>query len=99
MTFDLGGVAAESKLAAAHHIDAAGNVEHALRVLLDQKDGHALRADRREEPVDLIDHQRSKAERRLVEHEKPRSRQQRPGNGELLLLAAGKLPCGLAPSL
>ena len=73
--------------------------EYALRVLLDQQDGHALRADRSEQRIDLIDHHRGEAERRLVEHEKPRPRQQRPGDGELLLLAAGKLPGRLTPPL
>ena len=59
----------------------------------------ALLADRPEQFVDAIDHSRGKTERRLVEHNEPRSRQQRARNGELLLFAAGQQPGGLTSPL
>ena len=99
IVFDRGGSAAQTELAAAHHVDAARYAEHALGVLLDQEDGHALLADRAKQLIDPIDHRRRQTERRFVEHNEPRSRQQRPRNGELLLFAAGEQPGGLTPPL
>ena len=49
--------------------------------------------------VDLIDDADGESERGLVEEEKARPRQQRAGNRQLLLLAAGKAPRGLAVAL
>ena len=48
---------------------------------------------------DLRDQLRREAERGLVQHQEPRVRHQRPGDRELLLLAAGQRAGRLAPPL
>ena len=53
-----------------------------------------------EDLEDLVDHQRREAERRLVEEQELRPREQRAGDRELLLLAARELrarPVAVAP--
>ena len=82
--------------AAAHDIGAVGESEGALGVLLDEEDGDALGADAAEQGVDLVDDRRREPERGLVEHEELRPGKEGAGDGELLLLAAGKLPGRLA---
>src|SRR5438445_1638593 len=91
--------AVEDEGAAAHDIGAIGQTEGALRALLYEQDGDALRTDVAEERVDLVDNRRREAERRLVEHQELRARQEGAGDGKLLLLAAGELARRLPAAL
>jgi hypothetical protein len=59
-----------------------------LGPLLDEQDGHAPIADRREGVEHDVDELRREPQRRLVEQENPRAGCERPRNGELLLLTA-----------
>ena len=60
-----------------------------LRALLDEQHGESPLADRRERVEDDVGDRRREAERRLVEEEHVGSRDERAGDRELLLLAAG----------
>src|SRR5262249_47749178 len=91
----LGRRAMEDDGATADDVGAVRDGEGALGVLLDEEDGDPALADVAEKSVDLVDDRRRQAKRGLVEHDKSRARQQRAGDGELLLLAARKLAGGL----
>src|SRR5207302_10245433 len=67
-----------------------------LRALLDQEDGEAAVADRRQGLEDHVDEARRETERRLVQQQHLRIRDQRPGDRQLLLLPARER-AGLAP--
>ena len=52
-----------------------------------------------DDPVELLDGGRGEAERRLVEHQQARPRDERAGEREHLLLAAGERPGLLAAAV
>ena len=64
----------------------------ALCTLLDEQDRETTLADVGECLEDQVDHTRSEAERRLVEEQHLRIRNQRPRDRELLLLTARQRP-------
>src|SRR4051794_35213290 len=64
----------------------------ALCTLLDEQDCEATLADVGKRLEDQVDHTGRQAERRLVEEQDLRIRNQRPRDRELLLLPAGERP-------
>ena len=81
----------------AQHIATVGDLERAQGVLLDDEDGAALLAQLDEQVEDRVDHHRGEAERRLVEQDEAGVAHQRPGDGELLGLAAREVAGGGVP--
>ena len=79
-------------LAVRHHVRPVGESDRALGPLLDEQHGHAASADLSERVEDDVHGGRSEPERRLVEEEHARPRDQRPRDRELLLLAARERP-------
>ena len=79
---------AEHHAARLEHVGPVRGAERHARVLLDEQDGRARLAERREEPHDLLHDEGRQAERRLVAQEQPRPAHQRAADGEHLLLAA-----------
>src|SRR3990172_8221660 len=77
--------------AAPHDVGAVGDLDRARGVLLDEEHRHAFLAELLENLEHLVDDQRRQPERGLVEEEELRPGEQRPGDCELLLLAAGEL--------
>jgi hypothetical protein len=65
----------------------------ALCALLDKQDCEATLADVGKRFEDQVDHTWREAERRLVEEQHLRIRNQRPRDRKLLLLPAGERPC------
>ena len=84
------------ELAVCEHVGPVGEGDRALRALLDEEDGDAPLADLLD-LEDRVDELGREAERRLVEQQHVRPRDQGARDCELLLLAAGERP-GLAPS-
>ena len=78
----------EHHAARLEHVGAVRGAERHARVLLDEQNGRARLAERREEPHDLLHDEGRQAERRLVAQEQPRPAHQRAADGEHLLLAA-----------
>src|SRR5207248_4893396 len=70
-----------------------------LRALLDEQDRDAVGADLRERLEDALDDGRREAERRLVEQQHLRLRNQGARDRELLLLSAGERSGAAPPEL
>ena len=68
-------------------VDAIGDLECLVDVLLDDEDRRALRLDDRDGLVHLLDDDRRQPERDLVEQQQSRVGHQRPPDRERLLLA------------
>src|ERR1700730_18227569 len=82
------------------HVGARGVGEREVRVLLDDEHRHALVAlHARERFEDLLDHERSEAERRLVEQQQLRPPHHRAAERQHLLLTAGERPSLLVAPL
>ena len=67
------------------------DAQRLAHVLLDEQHGHPGRQDLRQHAVDPPHDDRREAERQLVEQQHPRVRDERPADGDGLLLAAGHL--------
>src|SRR4029077_13845036 len=67
-----------------------GDLERAMHVLLDEQDRHATLDDVRDDAEDLVDQDRRKAERRLVEHQHLGFAHEAAPDRRHLLLAAGE---------
>src|SRR6185437_16934731 len=74
-----------------HHVIAIRNRRGEAKILLHQQDGETLLLERSDGPADLLDDDRRKPLRRLVEQKETGARAQDAPDGEHLLLAAGKL--------
>jgi DNA-binding NarL/FixJ family response regulator len=74
----------------AHDVGPVGERDRARDVLLHEQDGHTVLSDLADRLEEAIDELRSKSQRRLVEQEQPRLREQRAGDRQLLLLASGQ---------
>ena len=81
----------------AEDVAAVGDLERPQGVLLDDEDRAAPLAQLDEQVEDGVDHHRGEAERRLVEEHEARLAHQRPGDGELLGLAARQVAGGGVP--
>ena len=82
----------EPELAVREHMRAVGERDGALSPLLDEEDPEAPLADRLERREHEVDDRRREPERRLVEEQDRRLRDERPRDRELLLLAPGERP-------
>ena len=69
---DRGRVPCSTNAAVLEHIGARGDVQRLHHILLDQQNARAPRADALDQPEHLLDEQRRKAERRLVEDQELR---------------------------
>ena len=76
-----------------------GHAEGHEGVLLDDQDGRSLRVDVADHLEDLLDQDRGKAHRRLVEEQQLRVGHQGAPDRQHLLLATGQRPAGLARPL
>ena len=77
-------------------VGVVGDIERALRVLLDQQHRHLhLVAQFCDHLIDPVDDQRREAQRRLVERQQHGIRHQRAADRQHLLLAAGHVACDL----
>ncbi len=94
---ELGAGALDGDLPGAQHVAAVGDLERPQGVLLDDEDRAAPLAELDEQVEDGVDQHRREAERRLVEQHEARLAHQRPGDGELLGLAAGQVAGGGVP--
>ena len=74
-----------------------GQLQGEVQVLLHQDDGHLALEQRPEHPADLLDGGGLDALGRLVEEEQPGPRDQGPGDGQLLLLAAREVAAAPVP--
>ena len=81
----------------AEHVAAVGGRDGSLCALLDEQHGEAALPDRRERFEDDVDDRRREPERRLVEQQDVRLRDERARDRKLLLLAAGQR-AGLPPA-
>src|SRR5919108_1250716 len=70
------------------HVDAVGERQRELGVLLGEQDGETVRLEPRDLVAQVIDHDRRQPLRRLVEQQELRVAHQRARDGEHLLLAA-----------
>ena len=68
-----------------------GELEGEVEVLLDEEDRHLPLEQLSQDASNLLDRRGLDSLRGLVQQQQPRARDQRPGNGELLLLATGKI--------
>src|SRR4051812_33576947 len=82
--------AAQDDGAGLEHIAVVGGFERRAGVLLNQQDRDAKLAQSHHDAEDLAHDQRSEAEARLVEQEKPRPRHQRTAERPHLAFAAGQ---------
>ena len=78
-----------ARLAGLEHVGVVGDLERGQGVLFDDQHGHALVPDPFDGFEDDVDEHRREPHRGLVEQQQGRVAQQRPGDGEHLLLAAG----------
>src|SRR5262249_2834702 len=88
---ELGGGARIDDLAVVEHIGAVGDLDGRAHVLLDQQYRDALAARRGDDAEHFLHDQRRKTLARLVEQQDLRIEQQRAGDRQHLLLAAGEL--------
>src|SRR5262245_12600901 len=85
--------AVEHDAPALHHVAVVGDLERDGRALLHQQDGDAeLAADLGEPAQQVLDHDRGKAERELVDKQELGPADQRAGERQHLPLAAGEQP-------
>ena len=94
----LAGGAVEADLALLHEVRRLGHGQRHVDRLLHEDHRGALLLEPLHRHEQLGDHARREAERELVDHQQPRARQQRHGEGEHLLLAAAEVGRGLAAS-
>src|SRR5262245_40131440 len=81
-----------------HDVGAVRGLEREQRILLDQKNGDALRRYVADDFEDLGHHQRRETHRGLVEEQKLRRAHERARDREHLLLAARERPGDLVPA-
>ena len=74
------------------NVDVVGHGDGALDVLLDQQHRTAFGPEHGHGVEDLVDDDRGEAHRELVGHDQRRVGDERPGQGQHLLLAAGQGP-------
>jgi hypothetical protein len=80
-----------------HHVHGIGDLDRHAEVLLDQEHGNlAVRGEVLQHVGHLAHDDRRQPLRRLVHHEQDRIEEQRPRDGEHLLLAAGELGAAIA---
>ncbi|REF73047.1 hypothetical protein BDD41_1559 [Paracoccus versutus] len=77
--------------AAIHEDDSVGDLPRETRLMGDAQHGYALRGQFHHGVEHLLDHLGVQRRGRLVEEHHPRLHAQRPRDGDVLLLAAGKL--------
>src|SRR5439155_975075 len=68
-----------------------GELQGEVEVLLDEEDRHLSLEQLSQDASNFLDRRGLDSLRGLVQQQHPRARDQRPGDGELLLLAAGKI--------
>src|SRR5438105_3497774 len=85
---------AEQNATGFHDIGTVRDLESAQRILLDQQNRYAFAVDPLDDLEDGVDHLRRQSKRGLVQQQQPRVRQQAPGDGQDLLLAARELSRG-----
>src|SRR3990170_2503846 len=95
----LGRGARQEHLAVLQHVAAVGDGEGVRRRLLHEQDREALLVQPPDRLHDLIDHDGSEPERRLVHHDERRVHHQPARDHEHLLLAAGQRAGELCPAL
>src|SRR5579859_5684844 len=89
----------QAQLRIGHHVRPVGEPRRQLRPLLDEQDRDAAVADLAERAEDRLDDRGSETERRLVEEQQLRIREQCPSDRELLLLAPRQRACGTRAEL
>src|SRR6185369_3678014 len=89
----------ERDLAHLEDVAVVGDLERGARVLLDEQDGDAGRAQSGDRREDVADDERREAEARLVEHQEPGLAHQRAADREHLPLASGERPGELRTAL
>ncbi len=88
---DLGRRARPSNPPLAEHVDFIGEIAGEMKALLDQQNGEAFLLESAQALLDVSHDDRRESLGQLVENEALGIEQQRSGDGEHLLLAAGKL--------
>ena len=96
---DVGGPAFQGGPALQQALDVRGHPQGLAHVLLDEQHGEAGRQDLRQHAVDALDDHGRQAERQLVEQQHAGVGDQRPADGDRLLLTAGQLGGELVAAL
>src|SRR5439155_11898645 len=81
---EVGALALPDNAARLQHIGAVGQLQGPVNLLLHQEDGEALRLQRSDLVVELVNDQGCQSEGWLVQHEELRVRHQRPAYGQHL---------------
>src|SRR5690606_273135 len=93
------GMASIGNIAVADDSDRIAICLNPCRLLLRYDHGQPVTSELAENFINTIDNKRSKAERRLVDHQQFGAGEKRPGNRELLLFAAGQCTGYLSEAL